>query len=314
MTTSARRCAGCGSSLPETSDDTSQITCSFCGLVNELGHGRPAARSTVISVDARGAVHAASAAGRTVAWIVFAVIAVTLGSVGFGIYTAMKPVNAILQTVNEQVADVRRTVPQMARNQKVAPAALGNDGNAGWRELDVPAPSSGWLAFEPVTDLGWAFSIARAWQKDARLTRIDVDRLKDNGTIDLTGGPDNKAGYRFVSPAQIDAWKRIADRDSKASVPYELMITLAEQKAKALVVRGEPSRQELPPVDADSHPLPELLGLAKRGRGFAEFPFYKGYMIHLDREGWVWYLNSLSGRESLPRVRAKDGATYPYRK
>jgi hypothetical protein len=34
-------------------------------------------------------------------------------------------------------------------------------------------------------------------------------------------------------------------------------------------------------------------------------------MIHLPREGWVWYFTSPSG-DSFPRVRARDGRTYPY--
>jgi hypothetical protein len=42
-------------------------------------------------------------------------------------------------------------------------------------------------------------------------------------------------------------------------------------------------------------------------------PFLKGYLIHLDDEGWVWYFSPLSG-ESLPRVRASDGKPWPYRR
>jgi hypothetical protein len=36
-------------------------------------------------------------------------------------------------------------------------------------------------------------------------------------------------------------------------------------------------------------------------------------MIHSAGEGWVWYLSTLSGRDSIPRVRAKDGRVWPYR-
>jgi hypothetical protein len=183
----------------------------------------------------------------------------------------------------------------------------------GWKELNVPTPASGWAAFEPVTDLRWAQTIARAWQSDARLTRIDVNRLKHDGTIDLTAGADNSAGYRFISPGQIDAWEKIADRDANARVGYELMIKLAEQKVTALIVRGSPRSDALPPLDINSHALPELLTRARKSKSFADHPFYDGYMIALEREGWVWYLNSLSRRDSIPRVRARDGAVYPYR-
>jgi hypothetical protein len=305
MTTTARRCAGCGSPLPHTSDTARQIKCAFCGLVNDFEHAGGTPPPATIKIDVAGAAKA----GQKVAWIVLAAIAVVAVSVIGGIYTATRPVMQVLTNIPTQVPQVERTPPRPP--QKLAPADLAK-GEPGWRELDVPAPKSGWSAFEPVTDIGWAMTIAHAWQQDARLNSIDADRLKDNGTIDLTGGPENSAGYRFTSPSQIEAWQRLADRDGKATVPYELMLKLSEQKVTALVVRGQPPSRELGLSEVDSHPLPELLVLAKKGKGFSEHPFYNAYMVFLEREGWVWYFNSLSGRDSLPRVRGRDGATYPY--
>lgn len=312
MVTSARRCAGCGSPLPETPPGTRQLTCAFCGLVNDLksgGHDAQTPPPVTITVDVGRAAHAAASAGRTIAWVVLLVVAVSLASVGVAIYMAVRSTGEVITTVRSQVPP-----PVAPRTAKIAPAGLNALGEVGWRELDVPAPTSGWSAFEPVTDLRWAYAIARAWQPDARLTRIDADRVAESGTIDLTAGPDNTAGYRFVSPGQIENWGRLADRDSRAKVGYELMVKLAEQKTTALIVSGQPRAEDLPPVDLDTHPLPELLRLARKGKGFIEHPFYKGYLIHLQREGWVWYFQSLSGREPLPRVRARDGAVYPYRR
>jgi hypothetical protein len=65
-----------------------------------------------------------------------------------------------------------------------------------------------------------------------------------------------------------------------------------------------------PPV---SLPLAEILEHARRGRGFEDKPYYAGYLIHLPREGWVWYFRAVSGTTGYPRVRARDGKTYPYR-
>src|SRR5262245_14107261 len=96
-TTTARRCAGCGSSLPETPEGTVQITCEFCGLVNDLTHAaghRP--QPPVITVDMRGATQAAAKAGKTIAWIIFITVAIGIGSAVFGIYVAMKPVSSAL--------------------------------------------------------------------------------------------------------------------------------------------------------------------------------------------------------------------------
>jgi hypothetical protein len=308
METTARRCAGCGSPLPDTPDSTRQIKCAFCGLVNDFAHGAPAARPPAITVDVRGAAKA----GRTIALLILGITLIVLIAIGAAIYTAMRPVTQVLNSIPTQIPQIEREARAARGPQKIQPPALATADNLGWRELDVPAPKSGWAEFEPVTDLGWAVAIAHAWQKDARLMRIDVDRLKESGTIDLTAGPENSAGYRFTSPSQLEAWARIADRDARASVPYELMIKLAESKVTALVVRGQPPSRELPKGDVDSYPLPELLPLAKKSPGFTAHPFYNGYMVYLPREGWVWYLNSLSGRDSIPRVRARDGAAYPY--
>ena len=89
------------------------------------------------------------------------------------------------------------------------------------------------------------------------------------------------------------------------------MIKIGPSKVTGLVSRGRPSKRELPPGNVDSGRLGEVIAAATR-RGFSDYPFYNGYLIHLEREGWVWYLQSLSRRDSLPRIRARDGAPYPY--
>jgi hypothetical protein len=162
-----------------------------------------------------------------------------------------------------------------------------------------------------VVNLDWAMAIARGWMADARLTRIDVTRVTPAGMVDLTAGAGDEAGYRFVSPSKIEEWGRIADRATDARVPYELMIKIGPSKVTGLVSRGRPSSRELPPGNVDSGRLGEVIAAATR-RGFSDYPFYNGYLIHLEREGWVWYLQSLSRRDSLPRIRARDGAPYPY--
>ena len=156
--------------------------------------------------------------------------------------------------------------------------------------------------------------MARGWQADARLTRIDVTRATPAGVVDLNATPEDTVGYRFVAPSKVEEWSKIADRESNARVPYELMLRIAQRKTVAHITTGRPPSGTLPPTSVDSRRLGDLLATAKRGRGFVEYPLYSGYLIHNDREGWVWYLQSLSRREPLPRVRARDGAVYPYPK
>lgn len=92
------------------------------------------------------------------------------------------------------------------------------------------------------------------------------------------------------------------------------MLRVADQKTVALVSPGRPSRRDVAPPPVDAKPFGVLLTAAQRQKQFTAFPLYNGYLIHLEREGWVLYLQSLSQRETLPRIRGRDGAVFPYRR
>ncbi len=305
MTTSARLCASCGSALPETPHGVLQVKCLFCGVVNDL---TSASGPVTIHVDAGNAVRAAATVGRTVVWVVSLAIILAIGGAGMGLYVATRSVTQVSRTIADTV--VRQSPPR-----PVAPADLAASTARGWQTLDVPAPPTAWAAFDPVAGLGWALDIGRAWRADAVLTRIDVSRLTPAGTVNLEGSADDSAGYRFISPGQVKDWDGLARRgDSNPEVGYELMMKLAQGKVTAIVVRGRPTVREAPPAPAGPLPLTTVVQKAVRRPGFAEVLFFDGYMIHLEREGWVWYLNGRGVQEPLPRLRASDGAAYPYRR
>ena len=102
-------------------------------------------------------------------------------------------------------------------------------------------PFGEWNGFDPVANLEWATALARGWAPDARLTRINLTRVSAAGTLDLAAGADDVAGYRFVSPAKVEEWNRIADTQASARVGYELMIKAAQRKVTAYLNRGRPS-------------------------------------------------------------------------
>jgi hypothetical protein len=60
-------------------------------------------------------------------------------------------------------------------------------------------------------------------------------------------------------------------------------------------------------------PLAKLVALPAVEKLSGGAPFLSGYLIYLDDEGWVWYFSTLAG-ESKPRVRARDGAVWPYQR
>ncbi len=305
MTTSARLCASCGSALPETPYGVLQVKCLFCGVVNDL---RPASGPVTVHVDAGEAVRAAATVGRTVVWVVSLAIGLAIAGAGVGLYVATRSVTQVTRTIAD-------TVVRQAQPRPVAPADLAASTVRGWQTLDVVTPPTAWAAFDPVAGLDWAIAIGRAWQDDAVLTRIDVARLTPAGTVNLEGSPDDTAGYRFISPGQVKAWNALARRgDSNPEVGYELMLTLAQGAVKAIVVRGRPMVREEPPAPKAVLPLTAILAKTAPRPGFADVLFFDGYMIHLEREGWVWYLSGRGVQASLPRLRAIDGAAYPYRR
>jgi hypothetical protein len=303
MGTSARRCAGCGGPLPETAPDQRQIRCAFCGIVNDITQATP----RIIKVEIGDLAEVAGSVGRKIRLAVMIGVGVAAAIVVVGLLQVVRPVRQALQEVGEQATQMEE------RLRPIALAELATLGDVGWKEVLAPPPPTGWSAFDPIADTEWAMAIARAWQPDARLTRIDVTRLSPAGTLNLTADLEELAGYRFVSPKQVDEWDRIADREVKARVPYELMMHVARQKVVAHVVHGRPSSRALPASSPDSLGLGALINAATTSGRFTALPFYNGYLTYLPREGWVWYLQSLSQRGSLPRVRARDGAVYPYR-
>jgi hypothetical protein len=219
--------------------------------------------------------------------------------------------------VVSQLASLSERVPETVANKTtrppdraLAPTALATLTQFGWNALDVPPPPGGFDAFEPVAALPWAMDIAQAWASDAVLTRIDIGRVDTTGVVNLSG--ETTGGYRFASPARQLRWKQETDAGSKSLTRTGLMLQIQGTTVRALLEEGRNSNDRPAPAPPTILSLPEVLTRAKaRRNGVADRPFYTGYMIHLPREGWVWYFSAPSG-DSFPRARATDGRTYPY--
>lgn len=303
MTTTARRCASCGAPLPEAGAGVSQITCTFCHVVNDL------APSGAVTVHVNRPVPTPRSGGgaRLLILVLITSVIVGLGGAGLGVF---------LRSADRMA---QRTPPPAPRRdpgpRPIPPGELNSRPDTGWHQLDVPAPQGDWAAFDPVANLEWARGIGRAWRDDAVLMRVDVKRLTTAGTLNLADGEEDEAGFRFVSPAQIQEWSaRAARGEANPSVGYELMITAARKSVKGIVSFGRPWTREVPPDDIASMPPAALIERAKANRKFQESAYYDGYMIHNAREGWVWYFQARGQLEPSPRVRARDGAVYPYRR
>jgi hypothetical protein len=221
----------------------------------------------------------------------------------------MQPALGAIDAMNRNAG--RTTIPAGT----VTPADLPKLSERGYRNLiGAPDPFGGWTHFDPVVGVTWASLIAHFWAGDAKLTRIDLALVASDGTADLTTDATDRQeviGYRFSSPSRIADYDRIADREANASVPYELLIRVAGRQVGVYVHSGRPPSEPLPPA-LDSLPLPAILTLARKSGRFPDRPFYTGFLIYQSRIGWVWTLQSLSGRDHIPIVRAHDAAVYPW--
>ncbi len=197
----------------------------------------------------------------------------------------------------------------------IPPAGLHSRPDTGWHLLDVPAPAGEWATFDPVANVEWAQSIARGWNADAVLTRVHVARLAASGTVNLADGREEQAAYQFVSPARIAEWsERAARGESGARVGYELMVVVARRMVEGMVTFGRPLTRDVPADAVVSLPLAALLEGAMANRKFQESSYYDVDLLHHARDGWVWYVQARGQLEASPRVRARDGAVYPYRR
>jgi hypothetical protein len=302
MSSRVRRCGGCGGPLSEAADDRGTITCSFCGMVNEVS--APTPQPIIITMDSRRRI---VRPGGGVALAISIAIIVMVAGVGVVVYRAIRPAaSGALGVVSREALRARELTRSLALTE------LPTLNERGHRQLNVSPPPGGWKAFDPVAGIPWANEIAQAWAPDARLTRIDLGLIAGDGTADLTGDRQDTIGYRFVSPSRIAQWSKIADRDVNASAAYELFLRLGRGVVVVYVHSGRPP-DDPPPPALDALPLRELLTTARQNKRFPAHPFYTGFLIHSDRMGWIWYFSSLSRRETIPQVRARDAAVSPWR-
>lgn len=305
----ARRCSGCGATLNDPPTGATSITCRFCGLAHDLSASPGAVHvGTPVVIEVGQAVRRTSAVA---AAVILGVVGVAVAIGGYVAWRVTRDPAVVqqLSTLTQRVPETTaRTTPAAAR--RLPPAELATLTTFGWYSLDVPPPPGGFAAFEPVASLPWAMDIARAWASDAVLTRIDVGRVDTTGVVDLGG--ETTSGYRFSSPGRQQRWKLETDAGAKSPTRVGMLLQIQGTTVRALVEEGRNSTDRPAPAPGKILPLPEVLTRAKaRRNGVPERPFYSGYLIHLPREGWVWYFSAPSG-DSFPRARATDGRTYPY--
>lgn len=298
----ARRCEGCAAPLTD-GPEGQAVRCPFCGLLHD-----PQAKASVPSGHTMH-ITADAAPGRAPRWVVALVAAIllfTLASVVIGMMAAWRSVETVASIVSTA------PVPVAPRRMAFTPQQL-KDAPRGFHVLDVTPPPGGFGAMDAVAAIPWALAIAQAWDADARLMRVDVQRLRPDGTLNVQDDGEASLTYRFLSASRMKAAIEQARVQDSAESAVGMWVRVKEGAPQAFidVTPARLMRDETPPPHPSVLGVPELFGRSRVKQTHAQFPFLKGYLIHLEREGWVWYFSSLAD-ESMPRVRARDGAVWPY--
>jgi hypothetical protein len=295
-----RKCASCGAPLGEIAEDATSVPCEFCGAVNEPTIMQRGVHRVHVVLDASvgRTVRRATAAGAVVSAFVGLVTLAGIGAGIFGLWTGLH-------------SAFPQQVPRLPGVKALTPAKLAELLPVRDRQVvEVAAPAGGYALLDPVAQIPWALAIAQGWAKDARLERIDVTGLAPHGLVDASRGSEGEVMYRFVSPARIEQYWKEADVRTDVRAQGEMWVIAKGGGALVQTLTSPPSR------GATVSPAPSVLRMAdllERSRSrLPPRPYYKGYMIFSGGEGWVWYLSTLSGRESIPRIRAADGRMWPY--
>lgn len=300
----ARRCQGCAAPLPEAAAGESQ-RCRFCGLVHDAQTFGTDESHSIYSQT----VASDRATGRLVRWIVVGAVVITLGTLvpvigamyaGWRVASSVMP--GAITTLSSTLPTSGRTLDQLT------------DLPAGFHALDVAPPAGGYGALDAVAAVPWALTIAQAWAPDARLDRIDVARMRPDGTINAQDDAEASVTYRFRSPAKVAAHREQTRLSSSTESTVGLWVRVKGGKPEVYsdVARASIPRDEAPAPHPSAMPLPELARRPMVRTALADAPFFDGYMIHRPDEGWVWYFSTLAN-ESRPRIRARDAAVWPYR-
>lgn len=303
----ARRCQGCGAPLPVAAA-TEAVECSFCGLRHERDRAaaHPLAVGLHIDPEQRRWI------SKLMLAIVLVVVVGVIGSVASVVAGLVAGWRAVESTATPLIQAVATAVATPARK------TTADLENLPWghHELDVAPPPGGYASVDPLAALPWALPIAQAWESDAQLERIDISRLRPDGTLNVQDDIDAELRFRFLSPSAITRLRQQARIQANAQGQVGLWVTVKGGEASVYVdqrpvqaVRGD----EAPPYPQRAMALPALFERPAVREIVSDLPFLKGYLISLEREGWVWYFSSLAN-ESLPRVRASDGAVWPYRR
>ena len=318
------QCPSCGAPI-RFEDDAVVTECGHCGSqiapTQYLSRGafgeRGEPRVDVQVVDLTG-VRKALSPGKALGCIV-AMLVLIFGIGGIVFWRGYSMQKSIRKSIETATSGFTRPTFGRVEEGPLPVARLAEPAFAGRHAIAAAPPPGGLGSIDPVAGLPWALALAQVWSADVKLDRIDVERLRPDGTVNVQDDPAAEVTYRFISPSRFQSLRERANLESDPKGDYEFWIQLEkggiaayELSSQAVFATDDQAQEVAALTWPKSLPLPEILRSAAAKRDFPAVPFYKGYLIRLESEGWCWYLSTLSGSPNIPRVRARDGRVWPY--
>jgi hypothetical protein len=324
------KCPSCGAPL-DVEEGSVFMTCSFCGATaaptQHFKTPRPAPQAPVQVIDLSSYRKGGKGVRATPARAAGCGLAVFLLIAGIGAFVFVRA-QGIQRSVRESIAATQRGLSKAtntptfgARREETAipVARLAEPAFTGKHLLAASAPPTRFGTFEPVASLPWALSIAQVWSRDAKLERVDVDRVRPDGTLNVEDDPEAEVTYRFVSPSRFEALRERMNLEKNPRGDQEFWVEIESGKVYAYELQtlsqlaSDDDAQEIAALTwPKSLPLTEIVPAIAKRKGVPAVPFFEGYLIRLEDEGWCWYISTLSGSPNIPRVRARDGRAWPY--
>ena len=269
----SQKCSNCAAALPLSDADT-VVACQYCGTDNRIHPRRQ---------------------GGTGGIAVFGVLAGLLVLAGgvFAFFLLLQPVrepappSPDVAAIQRQVADTLATLPKAPPPGGVAPSELGTIADRGWVVVNAPEIDGTFAAFDPVANLPWAMSMARAWSTDARLGSLYIDGVRADGGLDVSARDDWDVDYRFFSPTLRASAKEMA-KVSEEEVHSELRLMVSEGRLEALLsVQHGRDRGAIPEYAARCT-FAGVMSKAAAG-GLRERPTYD-LMLTWVSNRWRWHV------------------------
>lgn len=294
-------CSNCGAPLDVTKR-TGVVRCGYCGRPNKLRATRMLAEQTPAqwapppiwtpppnyrATQAQLAYHEhRQTAGAGAIFI--PLVGLGLLIAGVAMFTVMRSTPSHLASERAATDDGPLAPGPTAQPHKGIPLAKLKDfaGTGGWQEVEAPRFTGTASSFDPIVNLPWALTIAKAWSADAVLASLYLQGARTDGTMDITS---KWADYRFVSPAKLDAAQKEKETSEARTVVTMFRVKPTPAGASVLALaalEGRPDAVKRP--FRSSCRLDQAFATWKK-EGLPTRPSYDLMLTGLGQ--WRWQLN-----------------------